>query len=367
MFEIGCKEKYKVLHINNEIGEYVLGGAGTYMNELYKYKLEDEGFIHVKDGEYLDDICTNKYPEPKDIYVIHPDESYKIAQLNCDIIVIQFYEYADYINEEIIKNKKLVYVIHSVPTPEPMPLLDPFGGNHSVRVKFEKLCKLSHTLVCVSEAEKKKLIFIYPHLESKIKVIHNGITYSKIPLINDNYTTSRRKFGYIGRTDYRKGILEFIREFKDIDAEIHLACPKNDPDYLRRILEYIKATGMEKKVIFHGWCVGERKKNFFKSLDALIIPSLYEPFGYVALEAIKNGVPIISSNRGGLNEIMGNYKYKYNPYHVGALKGVLNEFINDDISEINDQMQILIKRFYDFNAEKMCKKYHELWEQIIDS
>ena len=36
MLKIGCKDSYNVLHINNEIGQYVIGGAGTYMNEMYR-------------------------------------------------------------------------------------------------------------------------------------------------------------------------------------------------------------------------------------------------------------------------------------------------------------------------------------------
>lgn len=35
MVKIGCKKYYDVLHLNNEIGKYIIGGAGTYMNEMY--------------------------------------------------------------------------------------------------------------------------------------------------------------------------------------------------------------------------------------------------------------------------------------------------------------------------------------------
>ena len=34
MFKIGFKDKYKVIHVNNEIGSALVGGAGTYMNEM---------------------------------------------------------------------------------------------------------------------------------------------------------------------------------------------------------------------------------------------------------------------------------------------------------------------------------------------
>ena len=78
---------------------------------------------------------------------------------------------------------------------------------------------------------------------------------------------------------------------------------------------------------FCGWCVGERKEIFLNSLDALVIPSLYEPFGYVALEAMQRGLPVICSKNGGLDEILEGYKYKFNPYVEGELEKAIDEFI----------------------------------------
>ena len=366
MVKIGCKKYYDVLHLNNEIGKYIIGGAGTYMNEMYQYRGEREGFVHIVSGDNAFDIDTDYYPNTEDIFVVSNDETFKISEIDFKVIVVQFYEFADLITSELLNNRKLVYVIHSVPTPEPMPIWDAFGGNDDVRNKFEKLCHLADVLVCVSEAEKKKLISIYPEVKDKIKVIYNGITYTKDISINNNYKKSRRKFGFIGRTDYRKGLLECIREFKNIDGELHIACPKNDADYLRRILEYIEAAGLNEKIVFHGWCTGERKESFYKSLDALIIPSLYEPFGYVALEAMINGIPVISSNNGGLDEILGEYIYKFNPYRENELREIIKKFITDSEEIVDEQMKVLMSNLRNFSAKKMTDAYHDLWRELIE-
>lgn len=367
MLKLQCKEMYKVLHLNNELGGYVIGGAGTYMNELYKYKMDDEGFVHIRTGGCLDDIDIAEYMGMKDIFSMHMEETYKLYDIPCEIVVVQFYEFANIITEEYLKNKKMVYVVHSVPTPEPMVRNNPFGGNNDVKEKFEKLCNLSDAVVCVSEAEKKKLLSIYPSLEPKIHVIYNGIDFNKKIEINRNYRNRRKRFGYIGRTDYRKGILECVNVFKNIDGELHLACPKNDGSYLSKVLACIDAAGIKNKIFFHGWCVEKRKESFFKSIDALIIPSLYEPFGYVALEAMQYGVPVISSCNGGLDEIFENYKYKYNPYDEGELERVINQFINDDSKIIDEQMEIMVANSERFHSSKMIEKYRELWAQIDEN
>ena len=365
MFSINFRNDYKVVHINNELGNCVVGGAGTYMNEMYKYRREDTGFIYMSLGAPTDDYNLSDFMEQKDILVMNREEAYKLSNINCDIFVIQFYEFAPYLDEDIIKGKKLVYVIHSVPTPEPPPSWDAFGGNDDIRLKFEKLCNLASVLVCVSEAEKEKLIKIYPHLEEKITVVYNGITFNKSEKLSENYKKSRNVFGYIGRTDYRKGILECVKAFSQVDAMLRLACPKNDDSYVERILTYVEGANLQERIQFCGWCMGERKENFLNSLDALIIPSLYEPFGYVALEAMQRGLPVICSKNGGLSEILEGYKYMFDPYVEGELEAQLEQFRSDSNEEIERQQQILMRNLERFSATTMVRNYENIWDKLI--
>ena len=365
MFNINFRNDYKVVHINNELGNCVVGGAGTYMNEMYRYRREDTGFIYMSLGSPLDDYNISDFMEQKDILIMNREEAHKLRNINCDVLVIQFYEFATYLDEDTIRGKKLVYVIHSVPTPEPPPVWDPFGGNHDIRMKFEKLCNLATVLVCVSEAEKEKLSAIYPQYADKITVVYNGITYNKAEKLSENYKKSRRVFGYIGRTDYRKGILESIKAFSKIDAIYRLACPKNDNSYVERILTYVEGANMQERVQFCGWCMGERKEAFLNSLDALIIPSLYEPFGYVALEAMQRGLPVICSRNGGLDEILEGYKYMFNPYIEGELEAQLEAFMNDSNEEIEKQQQILMQNLERFSSAIMVKNYEAIWDRLL--
>ena len=66
MFNLNFSNKYKVVHINNELGNCVIGGAGTYMNELYRYRSEDVGFIYMGLGAPTDDYNIADFMEQKD-------------------------------------------------------------------------------------------------------------------------------------------------------------------------------------------------------------------------------------------------------------------------------------------------------------
>ena len=116
---------------------------------------------------------------------------------------------------------------------------------------------------------------------------------------------------------------------------------------------------------FCGWCVGERKEIFLNSLDALVIPSLYEPFGYVALEAMQRGLPVICSKNGGLDEILEGYKYKFNPYVEGELEKAIDEFIGDSEDEIDRQQEILMENLKRFSATKMAGEYEKIWDKLL--
>ena len=101
MFNLNFKNNYRVVHINNELGNCIIGGAGTYMNELYKYRTEDTGFIYMGLGSPTDDYNVTDFMEQKDILIMNKDEAYKLADINCEVLVVQFYEFASLLDEDI--------------------------------------------------------------------------------------------------------------------------------------------------------------------------------------------------------------------------------------------------------------------------
>ena len=100
--------------------------------------------------------------------------------------------------------------------------------------------------------------------------------------------------------------------------------------------------------------------------DALIIPSLYESFGYVTLEAMQRGLPVICSRNGGLDEILEGYKYMFNPYVEGELEEQLAQFKSDRNEEIEAQQQILLKNLERFSSAIMVHNYEAVWDRLLN-
>lgn len=64
------------------------------------------------------------------------------------------------------------------------------------------------------------------------------------------------------------------------------------------------ALGVADRVHFTGWVADETAAALYHHADVAVVPSLYEPFGIVALEAMALGTPLVASGVGGLNEIV---------------------------------------------------------------
>lgn len=365
MLNLNFKEQYDVVHITAEMGENAIGGICTFINELYAHKDENWGFVHMH-GNNANTINPNSYPGiEQDTMVIGLDEVEWLEQIKCKTLVIHFYAVVEFFTEKVYQDKNIVYVIHSVPTTEPFVKHNPFGDKE-VQQKFELLCNRSKLLICVSEAEREKLNKLYPNkYKDRIKVIYNGMDIGASTELNVNYKTSRKTFGYIGRVDARKGVREMIKYSDKHNIKLKIAMG-NPPLYeMQKIFEYINAKQCLDKIDFLGWSYGERKVNFFKSIDALIIPSLYEPFGYIALEAMKYGVPVISSQNGGLKEILGeNYRYLFNTYDEKTFDKAMKKFLTDDAEIIEEQVKNLKKRLPDFTIDIMVNNYKETLNNV---
>jgi 2-polyprenyl-3-methyl-5-hydroxy-6-metoxy-1,4-benzoquinol methylase len=143
-----------------------------------------------------------------------------------------------------------------------------------------------------------------------------------------------------------------------------LTCGNGNSEYLSTILSYIEGADLKKKIIFHGWCHGKRKNSFVDSLDALIVPSLYEPFGYVILEAMVHRIPLICSDRGGIKEIVGNYRYRFDPYESDGLTNCIKKFQSDPIELIDEETSRLFERTTLFSVKNMVQEYENVFVKL---
>jgi glycosyltransferase involved in cell wall biosynthesis len=114
-------------------------------------------------------------------------------------------------------------------------------------------------------------------------------------------------FLYAGVLEKHKGIMNLISVYKEISGEIDSKLLIVGTGNLRdKIREYVKRNGLETKITLLDWVSHSLLYRLLKDANALVIPSIgSENCPLTALEALSVGTPVISSNKGGLPEIVG--------------------------------------------------------------
>ncbi|MCI3923347.1 glycosyltransferase family 4 protein [Paenibacillus sp. TRM 82003] len=341
-----------MLHFTNELGEAAIGGVGTMLNDLRRVSDPDVGFVLLGAGV--------RSTVPSDVVLADYYDIDVLQALTFETAVFHHYGLAYLADDSFLRGRRLVYVVHSVPTTEPWDLIEPYGGRDDIARAFERLCDAADRIVCVSEAERGKLLLLYPDLAPKTVTVRNGFSaYPDQPAI---VRPERRVFGYLGRADYRKGLRELLREFAVIDGELRVACGAEDEPYHAQARADAERLGS--RVQWHGRIVAEDKLSFLRSLDALVVPSRWEPFGYVALEALRAGIPPIVSRQGGLSEIVGpSYRYAFDPSRPGALAECMRLLKNDAEATVRAELEAAREEAKPLTAKRMAQAYRAICER----
>ena len=148
--------------------------------------------------------------------------------------------------------------------------------------------------------------------DDEIKVLLNFVDLDYFIPQKTNRQEERRKLGlndsdfvlgFAGRHIERKGCHDLIlalgelKHFENIKLLITGDGPKKEDN-----IKLANKLGLERNIFFLGYIPDIRW--LYSVIDCFVIPSHWEPFGIVALEAHATGVPVISSNVEGLNEVV---------------------------------------------------------------
>ena len=135
-------------------------------------------------------------------------------------------------------------------------------------------------------------------------------------------------------------------------------------DELKGLTDYL---GLSQKVYFTGYLNDEQITKMYKAIDIATFPSLYEPFGIVALEGMLAGAATVVSDAGGLNEIIshridGMKSYAGNP---NSLADSILECLYDETLCKQMAAKAHEKVVKEFNWETISKKTMDVYKESI--
>jgi D-inositol-3-phosphate glycosyltransferase len=150
---------------------------------------------------------------------------------------------------------------------------------------------------------------------------------------------------YVGRFDQRKGIETLVRavaQIKDQAAEtanLRLVIVggsepgKSDGFERERISAIVETLGIAENTTFVGRVGHDRLPLYYTAADVCVIPSHYEPFGLVAIEAMACGTPVVASDVGGLKftVVPEETGLLVPPQKVEAFAAAIDRVLSDDL------------------------------------
>lgn len=219
----------------------------------------------------------------------------------------------------------------------------------------------------VSEYLKDCVITINPSLETKVKVILNGIDIYPFQCIKKEKHDGVN-YLYVGRIEESKGVLELIKAFNklnDSSASLYIAggsfhSSSKKTKYLKKVI--IEAS-KGKNIYFLGHVPHNKLSKIYSIIDVQIVPSVWqEPAGLVNIEAISSGVKLIASDVGGIKEYVDDHttlvKYDCN-FIYNLYEAMKNKDSNDSYDERKFNINYYSKDNYSKRVINQIKKLEE--------
>ena len=281
------------------------------------------------------------------------------------------------ISSKYFLNKPLVSTVHSMEIGRSQGLhnSDSFLIDG---IEWWMTYEAKHVIAC-SNSVKRELENHFHLPSGKITVIPNGVEIGKFE-IDVNRENVKRLYGiephervvlFVGRLVPQKGVDSLIKAIPLIASRHrNVKFLISGDGWSRGYLEDLaKRTGFGNRIRFLGFIPDSELPKLIASADVLVVPSIYEPFGIVALEGMAAGTPVVAANVGGLAEIIEHEKtgvlvYPGNPESIAW--GVNRVLSDPGFSRwITENAKNKVKEVYSWNA--IAEKTVALYERIIET
>ncbi len=169
---------------------------------------------------------------------------------------------------------------------------------------------------------------------------------------------------YVGNAYPHKNLEALLRTAAVFPDMIFVLVGKEDYFYLR-LKQSAKQRGL-KNVLFTGFVDDHQLNTLYRFAVCYLFPSLYEGFGLPPLEAMARGLPVLSSDRGSLPEILGSAARYFDPQVEGSLEKALAAIFGSEAlrSELSERGYEQAARY---SWETMAKATLALYQESIQN
>jgi glycosyltransferase involved in cell wall biosynthesis len=207
------------------------------------------------------------------------------------------------------------------------------SGNPRIRAIESKGIRVANSVIAVSNYTASVIAREYGVSRSNITVVHNGMEVP--PPLHSKVLNKEGIKGkivlFLGRITYQKGPEYFVEAASRVLAKHPntIFVMAGSGDMLPQMISRARELGILENFRFTGFLKGREVEEMFTAADLYVMPSVSEPFGLTALEAIHCGTPVIVSKTSGVSEVL-NHVMKVDFWDVEKMASLIAEAISDD-------------------------------------
>ncbi|MBC7876550.1 MAG: glycosyltransferase [Anaerolineales bacterium] len=263
---------------------------------------------------------------------------------------------------------------------------DELAGKDRLDGERQVLRRADRTVVATM-AEQTQLRFLYKADNRKMVVIPPGVdTCHFYPIPADEakqyigLKAENRMVLFVGRIEPLKGVDTLIQAMSHLDLQglhrpVHLAIiggevnarPEDITDEMARLQKLCDDLFMGGMVVFLGKRGQDTLPYYYSAAEVVVMPSLYESFGMVALEAMACGTPVIASEVGGLGYLVQNgvTGYTIPDSEPDALSDKLSWLLGD--ANLRETMGLRAAQYaLDYAWDKIAKQIVDVYNELVE-
>jgi glycosyltransferase involved in cell wall biosynthesis len=252
--------------------------------------------------------------------------------------------------------------------------------NWFLRIFEERMLERSNRLIAVSDFTRRELLQYYKVKANKIRVIHNGVDIDKFKPAADK-VKAKTELGFnpedkailsVGRLYARKGLFTLIesmafvtRKFKN--AKFIIA-GKGLSDEMKKLVNYATKLGVKENIIFTGYFPDKKLPKLYQAADIFAFSTFYENLPFAVLEALSSGLPVVTTQVGGIPEMINNGKdgFLVEPANSKELADRILYYLEHPAAA--SEMALLARKNMEnhFDWRLIVKKVLKIYDEALD-
>jgi glycosyltransferase involved in cell wall biosynthesis len=220
-------------------------------------------------------------------------------------------------------------------------------------------------VIAVSHYTKRSIERHHGIPAKKIFVVHNGV-YSRKAVVDYRLkkTWPRHVVLFLGRVTFQKGPDYFVEIASKVIPHVPdvLFVLAGSGDMLPAVMEQVRAMKLGAHFLFPGFLQGDELEEMFSIADLYVMPSVSEPFGITALEAISFDTPVLISKQSGVAEVL-QHALKADFWDIERMADlIINSLLHEELrQEMVTRAQDEVRRLHwDAAALKTIEVYQDV-------